>query len=148
MAKFLYKMQSILDVKSKLESQAKIEYSIANNKLLEEEEKLKRFQNKKLGYERQYRLKMQDTLDLQEISLLLQGIDIMKEAIKQQALEVIVARKNLEAARVKLQREMQERKTHEKLKEHAFEDFLADLNMAENKEIDELVSYQYGRTGE
>lgn len=148
MAKFLYKMQSILDVKSKLESQAKIEYSIANNRLLEEEEKLKHFQNKKLGYERQYRLKMQDTLDLQEISLLLQGIDIMKKTIKQQALEVIVARRNLEAARVKLQREMQERKTHEKLKEHAFEDFLADLNMAENKEIDELVSYQYGRTGE
>lgn len=147
MAKFLYKMQSILDVKEKLESQAKIEYSIANNKLLEEEEKLRKFQKKKSGYERQYRLKMEDILDIQEINLLLRSIDIMKEIIKQQSVAVIIARKNLEAARQKLQREMQERKTHEKLKEHAFENFLTELNMAENKEIDELVSYQYGRTG-
>ena len=40
MAKFVYRMQSILDIKLKLENQAKIAYSIANNKLQEEQMKL------------------------------------------------------------------------------------------------------------
>ena len=32
MAKFIYRMQNILDIKEKLESQEKIAYSIANGK--------------------------------------------------------------------------------------------------------------------
>ena len=43
---------------------------------------------------------------------------------------------------------MQERKTQEKLKENAFEDFKKELNAAESKEIDELVSYRFGRKSE
>ena len=40
MAKFIYRMQNILDIKLKLESQAKIAYSQANAALREEEAKL------------------------------------------------------------------------------------------------------------
>ena len=40
---------------------------------------------------------------------------------------------------------MQERKAQEKLKEKAFEAFLQDENAKESKEIDELVSFTYGR---
>ena len=39
MARFRYRMQNILDVKEKLESQAKNEFAIANARLAEEEEK-------------------------------------------------------------------------------------------------------------
>ena len=38
MAKFFYKMQNILDIKEKLETQAKNEYAVANSVLAEEEE--------------------------------------------------------------------------------------------------------------
>jgi len=38
---------------------------------------------------------------------------------------------------------MQERKTHEKLKEKQLELFKEELKAAESKEIDELVSYTY-----
>ena len=38
---------------------------------------------------------------------------------------------------------MIERKTHEKLKEKAFEDFQKELKATEAKEIDELVSFTY-----
>ena len=69
MAKFKYRMQNILDVKTKLETQAKNEYAVANV--------------------------------------------------------------------------MIERKTHEKLKEKAFEDFQKELKATEAKEIDELVSFTY-----
>ena len=40
MAKFIFKMESILSVKEKLEEQAKAEYSIEMMKLRQEEEKL------------------------------------------------------------------------------------------------------------
>ena len=39
---------------------------------------------------------------------------------------------------------MKERKTFEKLKEKAFEKFVAEENQKEQKEVDELVSYRYG----
>ena len=38
---------------------------------------------------------------------------------------------------------MIERKTHEKLKEKAYNEFLEELSAQEDKEIDELVSYQF-----
>ena len=43
---------------------------------------------------------------------------------------------------------MQERKTHEKLKEKEFEQFLLDEAASESKEIDELVSYRHGQKKE
>ena len=39
---------------------------------------------------------------------------------------------------------MQERKTQEKLKENAFEEFKHELGSEESKEVDELVSYRFG----
>lgn len=38
---------------------------------------------------------------------------------------------------------VKERKTYEKLRENAFEDFMQEMNAQESKEIDELVSYSY-----
>lgn len=38
---------------------------------------------------------------------------------------------------------MMERKTHEKLKERAFEKFKEELKAEESKEIDQLVSFTY-----
>ena len=40
MAKFVYRMQNILDIKQKMEHQAKAAYGIANRQLAEEQEKL------------------------------------------------------------------------------------------------------------
>ena len=53
------------------------------------------------------------------------------------------AEKTLEMARIELNRVMVERKTHEKLRERAFEEFKQEIAQAESKEIDELVSYNY-----
>ena len=58
-------------------------------------------------------------------------------------MNVHVAEKNVEAARKHLNDVMTERKTHEKLKERTFEEFKQEIQYAENKEIDELVSYSY-----
>ncbi len=51
----------------------------------------------------------------------------------------------MEAARIKLENAMKERKTYEKLKENAFNAFLEELDHEEQMEINELVSYRHGR---
>ena len=49
MAKFLYSMQNVLDIKERLETQAKTEYAEMNNRLFIEEETMKRL-GKRLDY--------------------------------------------------------------------------------------------------
>ena len=39
MAKFVYRMQNILNIKQKLETQAKMTYSLANQKYLEQQKR-------------------------------------------------------------------------------------------------------------
>ncbi len=55
MAKFTYRMQNILDIKVKMENQAKIAYAMANRKLAEEQEKLQEILLRRAGYERRAR---------------------------------------------------------------------------------------------
>lgn len=143
MAKFTYRMQNILDVKIKMENQAKIAYGIANTKLLEEQEKLKAIIERRRGYEREAKELVSGKIDVLKIRECKQAVDTMKSLQRNQMMNVHVAERNLEAARRHLNEVMVERKTHEKLRERAFEEFKQEIQYAENKEIDELVSYTY-----
>lgn len=143
MAKFAYRMQSILDIKEKMEGQAKIAHGVANAKLMDEQGKLQQIMIRKAGYESQARNLVNGTIDVPKIKECKRAVDTMKTMQRSQMMNVHVAEKNVEAARLKLNEVMMERKTHEKLKEQAFEVFKQEMQYAENKEIDELVSYTY-----
>lgn len=143
MAKFIYRMQNILDIKIKMENQTKIAYGIASRRLQEEQEKLQAIMIKRATYEKKARELVNGSLKLQEIKECKRAIDVMKSRQRTQMMNVHAAEKNLELARVELNRVMIERKTHEKLREKAFEEFKQELERVEGKEIDELVSYSY-----
>lgn len=143
MAKFKYRMQNILDIKMKLESQAKIAYGIANQKYMEEQKKLQEIMLRRASYERVLKESMMGTIDVRQVSHARADVNTMKTIMRRQMIEVHKAERALEDARKALNEVMMERKTHEKLKEKAFEQFKADLNAEESKEIDQLVSYTY-----
>jgi len=143
MAKFVYRMQSILDVKLKLESQAKIAYGIANKKLAEEQEKLREILERRAAYEAQAKELVSGVIDVPKIRENKAAIDVLKSQQRAQMMNVHIAEKNVESARRRLNEVMTERKAHEKLKEHKFEEFKQEIQYWENKEIDELVSYSY-----
>lgn len=143
MAKFNYRMQNILDIKVKMESQAKIAYGIANAKLAEEQEKLQQILIRRAGYERMSKELVSGSLHIQDIRECKRAIDTMKSLQRTQMMNVHAAEKNVEMARRQLNDVMVERKTHEKLREKAFEQFKQELASTEGKEIDELVSYSY-----
>ena len=143
MAKFKYRMQNILDVKMKLESQAKITYGIANQKYLDEQQKLQEIVLRRNSYERILKESMMGNINVKEVTHARADVNTMKTLMRRQMMEVHKAELVLEDARRALNEIMQERKTHEKLKEKAFEQFLEEEKAAESKEIDQLVSYTY-----
>lgn len=145
MAKFFYKMQNILDIKEKLETQARNDYAVANAALAEEEEKLNVLIRRRGEYEEKLKESYSGTLDLKTITEYSEAVDIIKYHIRLQEVNVANAQKQVDITRDKLQEAMQERKTHEKLKENAFEVFKQEVAASESKEIDELVSYRHGQ---
>ncbi len=145
MAKFFYKMQNILDIKLKLETQARNEYAIANAQLAEEEEKLDALERRRQQYENRLAELYTDKLDVKEINETAEAVELMKYHKRLQEVNVMMARKKSDEAREKLQEAIQDRKTHEKLKENAFEVFRQEVAASESKEIDELVSYRHGQ---
>lgn len=148
MAKFVYRMQNILDIKQKLESQAKMAYSQANAALREEEEKLRELFERRNFYERRAKELVEGRIDLLEIKTCRQAVESMKVLIRRQMMQVQVAERRVEAARARLEEVMKERKTQEILRDKALEEFMKELEQEESKAVDELVSYTYGREEE
>ena len=145
MSKFIYRMQNILNIKYKLEDQAKTEFMLANQELREEEEKLQKLKDRKADYEAEVRKLLQNNLQVERIKENQEAIVRMGEFIIAQTTCVEKAQHQVDIKAAKLTEVMQERKAQEKLKEKAFENFLQEENARESKEIDELVSFTYGR---
>ena len=138
-------MQNILNVKYKLEDQAKTEYMLANQILREEEEKLQKLKDRKIGYEEEVRKLLQKNLQVERIKENQEAIVRMGEFIIEQMACVKEAQYQVDLKAEKWTELRKERKAQEKLKERAFENFLQEENARESKEIDELVSFNYGK---
>ena len=145
MAKFIYRMQNILNLKLKLEEQQTMEFAAARKRLDEEEDKLHLLFRRKEGYEEEGRRLREDNLNVQDILDNRNALLQMDDYIAFQRIQVSKAEAKLEEERQKLQEAVQERKIQEKLRENAFEVFVREENARESKEVDELVSYTYGQ---
>ncbi len=146
MSRFRYRMQSILDLKYKTETQAKSEFGMANVELSRQEEALNSLiLRRRFYFEEGKRLRESKSLSLTDIMQNDYFIICMDEAISEQKENVKKAEEAVEEKRVKLTVEMQERKIQEKLREKAFESYLADEKRAEALETDQRSSFIYGR---
>lgn len=148
MARFIYRMQNILDIKYKLEAQARSDYAVAAAKVAEEEEKLAALFLRKREYEQNSKRLLEDKISVQDLKINKKAIDAMKSLIRDQSIQVHMAQRALEEERRKLSEIMQDRKTHEKLKENKFEEFKEELKAEESKEIDQLVSFTHNNNEE
>lgn len=145
MARFVYRMQNVFNIKAKMEEQARMEFGAARARLDEEEEKLRKLVARKADYEEQGRSLQKDSLKVREILENREAIERMKEWIRLQQEAVAQATELLEEAREKLRNARVESKTQEKLREKAFEEFMQQENVREAKEVDELTSYIHSR---
>ena len=148
MAKFVYKMQSLLNIKEKLEEQEKTAYGLARAALNEEESKLAEFIAKKNFYIEEKRVGMSAALHVHELTQLEHAIKSMEYKIAEQVLVVKQAEKRVALAQARLENAMKERKMQEKLREKALEQFMQELEATEQQEINELVTFRFGKAKE
>ena len=64
MAKFVYSMQNILDMKEKLERQEKNDYSRANVRLLEAQDELERLKDRQREQEEKLRQNLKESMQV------------------------------------------------------------------------------------
>ena len=145
MAKFRYSLQNILNIKEKMETQAKQEFGTAQAALNVEIEHLERLKARRREYEAQSAGLLNGKLDLRAIEENKEALLKMDSIVATQTIRVEKAKENVEAARERMAEAMKERKMHETLREKAFEAFLQEENHAESKAVDELTSYTYGQ---
>lgn len=144
MAKFRYRMQNILDLKLKLEEQAKMEYAEQRKRLTEAEQKEQELRDQKDDYMDEAVRLRQDKLNILDIKGNVGALNTMDILIEKQVEVVRQEEEQLEERRARLENVMKERKAQEKLREKAFERYMHEENAAESKMIDELTSYTYG----
>jgi len=147
MARFAYRMQSILNIKLQLERQAKMEFGQAQAILNAEETKLENMKSRRAEYVEEGRNLRESELDFLKIKENETGIKLMDELIAGQIEVIRRCMRDVERAREKLTLTMKERQAQERLRERAYEEFLEEEKSKEAKEVDELVSYRYGLKG-
>ena len=99
MARFRFPMQSILDIKYKLETQAKQSFAAAQAALLAEEEKLENLRSRRAGYEEKARGLLSGSLNMMDIEENKTAITVMDGYIAEQTREVELARRKVERRR-------------------------------------------------
>lgn len=146
MARFVYKMQSVLNIKQKTESQTRMEFAMAQAELNKQLDILDEYIRRKAQYMQEAEelrnaetLKLQDILDNQYATA---QMDVMIKA-QTQVVEQYQAR--AEKVRLKLTRNIQERKMQEVLREKAFNEYLEEEKQEEYKENDQRTSFTYGQ---
>ncbi|MCR5116693.1 MAG: flagellar export protein FliJ [Lachnospiraceae bacterium] len=145
MARFVFRLQSVLNIKLRLEEQQKLSFAAARRRLDDEELKLAGLMDRLSFYEDEGRHLRDSNLVLQDILDNEESIVRIKEYIVDQRQAVKRAEDALEEERLKLVEAIKERKMYEKLREKAFEEFMAEENHKEGVENDEHNSFVYSR---
>ena len=143
MAQFQFRLQSVLNLREKLEDQKEIEYAQALKALEEERAKERALRSKKNDKIEALRLLVMETPDPREVFLHNEFIEALKEKIAAQIKVVRAAAEFAENKRLELVEAMRDRKTIERLRENALEEYYEEEKQIAQKQIDEVVSYRY-----
>ncbi len=146
MARFVYRMQSVLNIKEKTEGQIKMEFATAQSELNKQLDILEEYVRRKENYliegeelRNAEVLKLQDILDNQYATA---QMDVM---IRQQSMVVKQYEDRVDKVRMKLTKNIQERKMQETLRDKAFAEYLEEEKQEEAKENDQRTSFTYGQ---
>jgi flagellar FliJ protein len=144
MARFVYRMQSVLNIKQKTEGQVKMEFAEAQAELNRQTDILNGYINRKEQYLLEAEeLRNAETLKLQDILDNQYATAQMDSMIVAQLKNVKKAEADVEKVRIRLTRAIQERKMQETLRDRAFAEYLEEEKQEEAKETDQRTSFTY-----
>lgn len=142
---FKFRLQSILGIKEKLEQQAKIILSEENAKLNQEQLKLQNLFKDKKNILQKMKDSFTGTIDIISFDAYRNYSLKVDDMIKEQKVVIEKQLIVVTEAREKLATIVKERKALEKLKEKEIEVYNREMQLAEDKQIDELVTYKFGK---
>lgn len=145
MAKFIFNMQGLLNIKEKLEEQTKTEYGKALAKLEQEKSILLNLKNKKQENILSFRESINKGVKPNYIDNINKYISFIDKKIEEQMQNINKAKEIVEEKRLALLEAMKERKVLETLKEKEKENYFKEEFKNEQKIIDEIVSYKYNK---
>lgn len=145
MAKFIFNMQGLLNIKEKLEEQTKTEYGKALAKLEQEKSILLNLKNKKQENILSFRESINKGVKLNYIDNINKYISFIDKKIEEQMQNINKVKEIVEEKRLALLEAMKERKVLETLKEKEKENYFKEELKNEQKIIDEIVSYKYNK---
>lgn len=143
MAKFIFKMQGLLNIREKLEEQSKTEYGKALNKLEEEKNILINIQNEKSQSIKNLKKSINESVKPNYIKTINQYMVRLEKRQEEQMENIEKAKQFAEEKRQALLKAMKDRKILEALKEKEKEAYFKEELQKEQKIIDEIVSYKY-----
>ena len=144
MAKFSFRLQSVLNLKIRLEEQQRNVFASTRKRLSDEEEKLDTLYARKEFYEEEGRGMLKESLHVMDIMANVNAIDRIKEYIAEQKVTIKFWENRVEEERQKLVEMIKERKMYERLREKAFEEYMQEENHTEGVINDEHNSFVYG----
>lgn len=143
MAKFLFNMQSLLGVKEKLEEQSKTEYGKALGEIKNQEDILNSLKQKKIDNIEAFQGGIEQAINPNYFRNINDFLGYLDKQIEVQEGNVEKAKEFAEEKRLHLLSSMKERKILETLKENKKEEYFREELKAEQKFIDEIVSFKY-----
>jgi flagellar protein FliJ len=143
MARFVFKLQPLLNLKTQLEDSLKNELGKAVQKLEEERKIERQIEADREECIKQIGVKSSNGTTVKKLSEYSIYISLLKEKIELQKENVKYAENNVDNYREQLIKVVQEKKMIEKLKEKKMEEFLKEEQKEELGINDEIVSYKY-----
>ena len=142
MEKFVFRFNTILNTKEKIEDDRKNKLGISMKKLAQEKENLQALSNKKNDMINQWQKKSNNVIKISELRNLSNSLELMEVFIDKQS--KIVEESEIEAKnkRKELIDASKEKKVFEKLKEKDYEEYKYIQLKKEHAVTDELVSYK------
>ena len=146
MAKFKFEMANILSLKENIATQKEQEFGKAVQALAAEQRKLEAMHREMAECMLKLRGEMDGGIKPSEIGQLHAYMELLKMRIEEQKKVIITAEKFVEFKRHELIEATKEKQMLEKLRDKKREEHLEEEKAAEQKGIDELVSYKYSPT--
>lgn len=145
MAKFIFKMQSLLNIKRQMEQSLKNELGKAVQKLELEKNRFKSLEIEQEECISNLNSKSSKGIIVSKIQEYNSYISLLKEKMKIQKENINYAQNIVDKYREQLIKMMQEKEILEKLREKKYAEYLIEELKEEQKIIDEVISYKYSK---
>lgn len=143
MAKFVFRFQSMLNVKEKLQEQKEAEFGKAIQSLEYEKKKYDEIDLNRQNSILALKERINTKISPKEVSEYNSYINKLKNDLSMQKKVIVKAENLVELKRLELQNAIMETKKYEKLKEKDYELYMEEQKIKENQALDEVVTYRY-----